>query len=141
MVKYENTERWDELYELLIKPRVETKEEFVDQRRTNAASRQAKWLIEFVPQRVDQEQLERVKADYRIVGYAKVRERNCVVKRQGFVYAFLRDGEWYLSGYAIELTASHSPPPPCLSEEDASILIDAAPNQRLQRTRLSPAGH
>jgi hypothetical protein len=128
MVKYESTERWDEFYDLLIKPRVESKEEFVDQRRKSAASQKEKWLIEFVPERVDREQPDWVKADYRIVGYAKVKERNCVVKRQGFVYAFLRDGEWYFSGYVIELTPSHSPPPPCLSEEGASTPIDAAPN-------------
>lgn len=117
LAEYERTERWGELYDLLIKPLDQSKESFVEQRRKDSSSRPERWLVEFVPTKVDKEQIEVTKADYRITGYAKVRAGGCVVKRGGTVYAFLRDGEWYFSGYLIELTPSHTPLPPCLGED------------------------
>ncbi len=117
MAEYERTQQWEELYDLLEKRQIEGKESFVEQRRRNAANQKERWLIEFVPTSIDKERVEISKANYRITGYAKVRERGCIVKREGTVYAFLQDGEWYFSGYLIALKGSHSPPPPCLSEE------------------------
>jgi hypothetical protein len=117
MAEFERAEQWDELYDLLIKPRDESKEAFIERRQRDSINQETKWLIEFVPQKVDQEKPDRSRADYRVVGYAKVRERGCVVKRRGVVYAFLRDGEWYYSGFLVELTPSHTVAPPCLSEQ------------------------
>lgn len=118
MAEYERTQQWEELYDLLEKRRLESKESFVEQRRKNAATQQERWLIEFVPTGIDKEHRETSKADYRITGYVKVRERGCIVKREATVYAFLQDGECYFSGYLIALTGSHSPPPPCLREDE-----------------------
>jgi hypothetical protein len=118
MAVYERTQQWEELYDLLEKSHIEGKESFVEQRRRNAANQKERWLIEFVPKSIDKEHIEMSKANYRITGYAKVRERRCIVKREGTVYAFLQDGEWYFSGYLIALTGSHSPPPPCLREDE-----------------------
>lgn len=118
MMEYERTQQWDMLYDFLVKRRLPSKESFIEQRRKAAASQQSDWFVEFVPANVDKEQIDIRRADYRITGYVKVRERGCIVRREGAVYAFLRDGEWYFSGYLIALTPSHSPPPPCLSEDN-----------------------
>jgi hypothetical protein len=117
MADSELTAKWGELYDLLIKPQVQSKEEFVEQRLKDSINQGQTWIVGFAPQKVDQEQPVGVTADYRIIGYAKVRERGCVVKRRGVIFAFLRDGEWYFSGFFIELTPSHTAPPPCLSDQ------------------------
>jgi len=117
MADYERIQQWDKLYDLLEKRRVPSKESFVEQRRNASSNQQLNWLVEFVPTNVDKEHIDISKADYRITGYAKVRERGCMVKREGTVYAFLQEGEWYFSGYLIALAPSHSPPPPCISED------------------------
>src|SRR5215468_1621226 len=96
-VLYETTEQWDLQYELL-EPRYEKgKDEYVALRRRNSLPSAEKWNFGFVPEGTEEGYNPQLLADYKVVGYAKVKERGCLVKRKGFVYAFLQNGEWYFS--------------------------------------------
>jgi hypothetical protein len=116
LVLYETTEQWDLLYELLEPRYAKGKDEYVALRRRNSLRSAEKWIFGFVPERTEEGYTSKLPADYKVVGYAKVKERGCLVKRNGIVYAFLQNGEWYLSGFIVELATSHSPPAPCLSQ-------------------------
>jgi hypothetical protein len=113
---YETSEQWDRQYDLLESRYARSKEEYVAKRQRNSSNPADKWIFDFVVESAEVGDDAKVPADYRVVGYAKVRERGCLVKRKGFVYAFLRNGEWYFSGFIVELPTSHAPPAPCLSE-------------------------
>ncbi len=114
-VLYETTEQWDLLYDLLEPRYVKGKDEYVAQRRRNSLPSAEKWISGFVPEGTEGAYSTKLPADYKVVGYAKVKERGCLVKRKGFLYAFLQNGEWYFSGFIVELPTSHSPSAPCLS--------------------------
>jgi hypothetical protein len=64
------------------------------------------WFMDFTPKSVDQKSNELYpRSDYRITGTVKLKDdtsRTWTTK--GYVYAQLRNGEWYFSGfdYALE---------------------------------------
>lgn len=113
-VLYETNEQWDRQYDLLESRYARGKDEYVAKRQRNSSNPADKWIFGFVVESAEVGSDANVAADYTVVGYAKVREMGCLVKRKGFVYAFLRNGEWYFSGYIVELPTSHAPPAPCL---------------------------
>jgi hypothetical protein len=116
LVLYETTEQWGLLYELLEQRYAKGKEAYIALRRRNSLSSAEKWIFSFVPEGAKEAASPKLAADYRIEGYAKVRERGCLVKRRGFVYAFLQNGDWYFSDFIVELPLTHAPPAPCISQ-------------------------
>jgi hypothetical protein len=115
LVIYETGEQWDREYDLLESRYAKGKEEYVAQRHRNSANSATKWIFAFIAETTEDVSGSDLQADYKVVGYAKVKERGCLVKRKGFAYAFLRNGDWYFSGFIVELPTSHAPPAPCVS--------------------------
>jgi hypothetical protein len=124
---YETSEQWDHQYDLLESRYPRGKAEYVTQRQRNSSNPADKWIFDFVVESAEVGSDAKVPADYSLVGYAKVRERGCLVKRKGFVYAFLRSGEWYFSGFIVELPTSHAPPAPCLVESKERLVVFPRP--------------
>lgn len=115
-VFYPTAEEWDLLYELGEPWNVEgkRKDNYVTQRRRSGSKE--KWFFGFIPERTEEASSAELPGAYKIIGYAKVQENGCLVKRKGFVHAVLRDGEWYFPEMILELPISHAPPAPCISE-------------------------
>lgn len=115
LVIYETSEQWDREYDLLESRYASDKEEYVAKRRRSSPNPATKWIFAFIAEKTEDVSRSDLQADYKVVGYAKVEERGCLVKRNGFVYAFLRNGDWYFSGFIVDLPMSHAPPAPCVS--------------------------
>jgi hypothetical protein len=115
LVLYEGGGQWDRQYDLLERRYAGDKDKYLAQRQRNSSNPKDKWIFDFVAEHVEVGYNDNVQANYKVIGYAKVQERGCLVKRKGFVYAFLRNGEWYFSGFIVELPTSHAPPVPCLT--------------------------
>ena len=115
LVIYETSEQWDREYDLLVSRYARGKEEYVAQRRSNSPNPANKWIFAFIAEKTEDVSGSDLQADYKVVGYAKVKEGGCLVKRKGFAYAFLRNGDWYFSGFVVQLPMSHAPPAPCVT--------------------------
>src|SRR4051812_9426693 len=101
LTEYDRTYQWDKAYDLLFGHIVEgrTREEYVIWQR-EVLGHYENWFMDFTPESVDQESNELYPhADYRITGTVKLNDHagsKWTTKR--YVYAQLRDGEWYFSG-------------------------------------------
>jgi len=120
LTEYERAGRWAEVYDMLISPWRGGKDMYLSERKRMALELRTprQWFVDFTPQRVHNKYIygSGVNAQWRIDGFATVRERGCLVRRWAAVYIAFRDNDWYFSDFLIELSKDNAPAKPCVDK-------------------------
>ncbi len=120
LTEYEREGRWAEMYDMVISPLRGGKDMYLSERKRMASELRTprQWFVGFTPQRVHNKYNygSGAKAQWRIDGFATVREGGCLVRRWAAVYVAFRDYDWYFSGFMIELSKDDAPAKPCIDK-------------------------
>ena len=120
LTDHERAEHWAEIYDMLISPWSGGKDRYMLERKrmTRELRTPRQWFVDFTPQRVHDKYIygRGEKAQWRIDGFATVREGGCEVHRWAAVYITFRDNDWYFSDFLIELPKDNAPIKPCVDK-------------------------